>query len=202
MSHRDPRRQARVLIVVALAVILAAVLYVASARGNRDLAEQRDDARDERDTATGVALSLAEQVKAACAGGGETARDLGAACGQASTVVATPQTIRGERGDRGLTGPAGPSGKTGKPGKTGPTGPAGKTGAQGPTGAAGASGPPGPAGADGRDGSAGQPPLAFEFTTPEGADYDCARANGFDPDAPRYTCTADPAPTPPPGGSE
>jgi hypothetical protein len=190
MRRRDSRL---VPVWIVLAVLVALVLYLASARGNRDLAEQRDDARDQRDAATDVALSLAEQVKQACAAGGGIARELGAACGQANTVVATPQIVRGERGDRGPRGPAGPAGTPGKTGGTGKTGP---TGRPGPPGLPGANGTNGADGAPGADGRPGQPPLGWTFTTPD-TTFACVRAENFEADAPRYECTSPTAePTP------
>lgn len=158
--------------------------------------DDKQEAEGARDTAQDTALSLAEQVKTACASGGVTAAELGPACGQASEVAAGST-----RGERGRPGPAGPPpsdqqvaeavaayldanpvvGKRGKQGKAGEPG------------LAGADGDPGEPGDPGKDGS---PPASWSFTTPRGNTYLCTRVADFDRDAPRYTCQAQVVPPP------
>ena len=135
------------------------------------------------------------------------------------TPVAGSPGSRGSIGPAGAEGPRGPRGYPGSPGPTGSPGVSGSPGATGSPGAAGASGSPGvngadgvagspgptgvqgepgPAGSDGKDGTAGQPPYSWTYTDPSGVGYDCERAAGFDPDSPRYDCTATSTPTPSP----
>ncbi|MFF8840572.1 collagen-like protein [Streptomyces sp. NPDC015130] len=138
-----------------------------------------------------------------------------------------PKGDKGDKGDPGTNAPSpspGPSGPTGRPGTDGApgqdgedgadgsngidgaTGPAGPSGPAGPTGPAGAPGKDGADGSNGqdgtpgRDGTDGRPPAGWTYTDPQGVTYTCAPAPGFDPAAPRYTCTA-PAglPETPPG---
>lgn len=114
--------------------------------------------------------TLADQVKAACAKGGEVARQLGAACQQAADVKANPpaqpgatgsQGVPGEQGPQGVQGIAGTQGLQGQPGTTGPVGDTGQpgstgeSGTQGPKGDTGEPGPGGPAGQPGEQGSKG-----------------------------------------------
>lgn len=162
-----------------IAVIVAVVVLVAflvMQIVGKDNAEQKTDRL--QDTAT----SLAEQVKRACAEGGETAKNLGAACGAANAVIQQPQVQRGERGLPGPAGPQGPAGavgprgaagKPGKPGKAGDPGdpgPAGPEGVQGPAGPAGESGPAGPQGDPGPPGAQGDPgPPGKDGITPSSA---------------------------------
>lgn len=124
-----------------------------------------------------------------------------------------------------IPGPPGPQGPAGAPGSPAPSvspipGPSGPPGpgstVPGPAGSPGAdstvAGPPGPAGpsgvgqdgkdgtdgTNGRDGTNGQPPAGWTWTDPAGVTYTCSAVDGFDPAAPRYTCTPDSTPTPPP----
>ncbi|WP_261715657.1 hypothetical protein [Streptomyces sp. ASQP_92] len=139
------------------------------------------------------------------------------------TPVAGPPGSRGEPG-QSLTGPRGPEGEPGPVGPTGPVGPAGKTGqtgtpgtsatgapgtagqpgsvgpqgSPGPTGPAGAPGKDGTDGAAGKDGTDGKPPAGWTYTDPQGVEYQCVPADGFDPNAPRYKCTAVNQPPPSP----
>lgn len=122
---------------------------------------------------------------------------------------------RGEPG-RGGVGPPGPKGDPGMPAPTitpspGPSGALGKDGRDGadstipgPPGSPGADstipGPPGSPGRDGRDGidgkdgADGKAPDEWTFTY-QGVAYTCRPADGFNPDAPRYTCdSAQPSP--------
>ncbi|MDJ0345236.1 collagen-like protein [Streptomyces sp. H10-C2] len=146
--------------------------------------------------------------------------------GLGASPVAGPPGSRGEpgpavtgpRGEQGIPGRdstiPGPTGSPGAPGKNstvaGPPGAPGRDSTvPGPTGRAGAPGAdstvPGPkgdqgsAGKDGRDGSNGAPPAGWTYTDAAGITYTCSPAAGFDPAAPRYTCTANqPTPAPPP----
>lgn len=180
------------LAVILIAVPLAAALYVIGARSTGSIVEQRNDAQDRAEVATDTALTLAEQVRQACSRGGETARQLGPACADASAVVSAPppQGLRGPRGPAGVSGISiqGPPGRVGKRGPSGPPGPSGVDGADGAVGTAG---------------TPGQAPAAWTFTAPDGTAYTCTRAESFDPDAPHYECTevkpGAASPTPSPG---
>ncbi|HEY5989644.1 MAG TPA: hypothetical protein VIV12_25170 [Streptosporangiaceae bacterium] len=120
--------------------------------------------RETGDASTAEKVALAEQVRRACAAGGETARQLGSACGKATEIS--------QRGETGATGPAGPVGPRGPQGPVGPRGPQGlaginppcllistrcqgQPGAPGPQGATGSSGDTGPAGPAGEIGPQG-----------------------------------------------
>jgi hypothetical protein len=131
--------------------------------------------------------------------------------------VAGAQGIPGPAGSPGpvstVPGPSGPPGKpgpvatvSGPPGPPGPTGPASTvSGPPGPAGAPGADstvpGPKGDKGDPGTPGAPGQPPAGWTFTDPSGQSYTCGPVSGFDPSEPRYTCTADAAPSPSPSAS-
>ena len=126
--------------------------------------------------------------------------------------VAGPPGSRGEPGKTvvGPRGPRGPAGASGEPAPTitpspGASGASGKPGANstvpGPTGPPGADstipGPSGPPGAAGRDGANGKPPAGWTFTY-NGVEYTCRPVDNFDPDDPKYSCTAS-EPNPSPG---
>lgn len=160
---------------------------------NRVLEEQRNATAEQ-------ATTLADQVAAACASGGETAAELleVGACAQAQQVQATP--IAGPAGPPGppgesIVGPRGPAGVPGPPGApgetvVGPTGPPGVDGADGTDGADGADGetvvgPPGPVGPAGPRGA---PAETFSFTDTEGQNQTCTRTAGSPDDAPTYAC--------------
>lgn len=130
--------------------------------------------------------------------------------GLGASPVAGPPGSRGEPGQSvvGPSGPPGPAGPAGSPGEQGTpgkgeTGAPGKPGADstipgpaGSPGAAGAAGPPGQDGKDGTngtDGKDGAPPAGWTYTDALGQSYTCSPVSDFDPDSPRYTCTADPA---------
>lgn len=129
--------------------------------------------------------------------------------------AAVPVPIPGPKGATGDPGKTGPSGKpaptiTPSPGQSGAPGQPGQdaTGVPGEPGAPGQDGKDGSDGSNGVDGRDGQPPAGWTYTDPQGVTYDCDRADGFDPEAPRYTCTArqpsggqdpDPAPSSPSG---
>lgn len=147
------------------------------------------DARADTAAAQEQAKSLADQVAEACAKGGTTAAELGAACQKAAEVQREPAPTPPRDGEPGPRGPQGPSGFDGSPGSTGPTGPPGPPGAEGPAGPAGAAGaagepgppgaqgepgPQGPAGADGAPGPAcppGYEPRPALITAPDGTTY-------------------------------
>lgn len=95
------------------------------------------------------AVTLAEQVKQACATG-QLVIDERNLCSKAESVAAAPAELV-----PGPPGPKGEDGKDGEPGPQGPPGPAGKNGADGGPGPAGADGAAGPAGADGLNGAPG-----------------------------------------------
>lgn len=126
----------------------------------------------------------------------------------------------GAQGVQGVPGSVGPSGERGAPGSPGPAGspgpvstvpgPAGSPGAAGVQGIPGAPGADGKDGApgkdgtngtDGRDGADGKPPAGWTYTDPAGVSYSCVPVDGFDPSAPRYTCSPGTATTPPPSSS-
>lgn len=202
MISPDPARRRRRLTgaVVGAGLVLAAALFVVSATGNRDLADQVDESQTRAEVSEDLALGLAQQVQAACAAGGQTARDLGPACGAAADVSSGAAAVGGRRGARGIPGAPGAPGQPGPRGKPGKAvvGPTGRPGPAGTPGSSGADGPGGKDGKDGKDGRDGEPPSEFTFTL--GPDtYQCARDAGFDPGAPRYTCTTQPAPVTPPG---
>ena len=150
-----------------------------------------DGLRSDLDTANDARDALARQVQ-----------DMG------GKPVAGPPGSRGEPG-KSVVGPRGPRGFPGPSGSPGSPGPSGSPGADGsdsnvpgpsgPSGSPGqdATGVPGPAGADGQDGQDGvdgrdgQPPAGWTYTDPQGVTYTCRPVDGFDPDAPRYTCTPD-----------
>lgn len=156
-----------------IAILIALILGSISLVGQQDVAQQRDEAKD-------AALSLAEQVKRACAGGGAVAASLGPACTEA--VELTSQPLRGARGPQGVPGVSGPRGRAGERGEAGKTGP---RGIPGPVGV----------GAPGEAGEAGNPPASWTFTTPSGRVYDCDKIEQFDRGNPKYTCVARPAPS-------
>lgn len=140
--------------------------------------------------------------------------------------VGGPPGSRGEPGPatvgpRGPTGPSGKDGASGEPAPTitprpGPSGPPGRDGAvgadstvPGPTGPAGspgqdatgvpgADGQDGADGADGSDGDDGSPPREWTYTDQDGNTYQCTPGDDFDPDTPRYRCTATSTPSPEP----
>lgn len=148
----------------------------------------KHDEQQKNDVLQDTSLNLAEQVKRACSAGGETAKALGSACGQANAIVTQPQIQKGERGIQGrpgLPGPQGTDGKVGPRGQTGARGSAGAAGAKGEPGAVGAPGAPGEAGPAGPQGEAGPPGAA-------GADGQDGKpgADGKDAVAPASaTCT-------------
>lgn len=121
---------------------------------------------------------LASEVQAACAKGGDVARQLGKLCQQAADLKATPPPgPSGERGPIGPVGPSGPKGdkgdaipgpsgvpgqpgtkgETGTPGDPGTTGQEGTQGDTGPKGDPGETGPAGPPGPEGPTGPGGEP---------------------------------------------
>lgn len=126
--------------------------------------------------------------------------------GDPGESVTGPRGPQGEPGPAGPTGPPGPVGPTGQtgisatgaPGLNGATGPSGQPGIPGPTGAPGIPGKDGTDGAPGKDGTDGRPPAGWTYTDPKGVTYNCVPVDGFDPNAPRYTCSAASSPSPSP----
>lgn len=115
------------------------------------------------------AVTLAEQVKQACANG-QLVIDERNLCSKAEQVAEAPAEL--VPGPPGPKGEDGADGKDGEPGTQGPPGPAGangEDGAPGPAGADGADGATGPAGADGLNGVDGAPG-AMGPAGPAGAD--------------------------------
>lgn len=109
----------------------------------------------------------------------------------------------GPKGDAGMPAPTitpspGASGASGKPGADstvpGPSGPPG----QNATGVPGKDGADGAPGKDGRDGTDGRPPAGWTYSDPQGVQYTCTPVDNFDPNAPRYKCTAASQPSPSP----
>ena len=161
---------------------------------------------------TSNTVTLAEQVKQACAGGQLVIDDRNL-CEKANQIAAAPTELvpgppgpRGSDGNDGGPGPQGPPGANGKdstvagpPGATGPGGPPGPQGANGLTGATGAqglpgadstvpgpAGPQGPAGPAGADGAPGAPGA-------NGADGKAPSSFTFtDKTGTTYTCTPNP----------
>ncbi|HEU0087941.1 MAG TPA: hypothetical protein VFQ77_09850 [Pseudonocardiaceae bacterium] len=140
-----PRRPTWLFALIGLTGVLAVLAGVAVtlAAGNTE---------DQRDAAVAQSLSLAEQVRQACAAGGPGAAELAqaGACRNAAQVQAAP--IPGPAGAPGVSGEAG---REGPPGAPGPSGRPGPPGPPGPPGAPGPPGIPGPPGQDGRDGRPG-----------------------------------------------
>jgi hypothetical protein len=103
---------------------------------------------DQRNAAVARSLSLAEQVRRACAAGGSGAVELRqvGACQAAAQVQVSP-----------MSGPAGASGEPGPEAPPGPPGPSGPAGQPGTPGLPGSPGSPGSPGQPGRDGDAGPP---------------------------------------------
>lgn len=178
--------------VVAVLAVVLAVGGLILGRGQADTATQNaaltgDNTllEQQRNATADQATTLADQVTAACAAGGETAdrlRQVGA-CQQAAQVQASP--IVGPMGPPGppgesVVGPRGPQGLPGEPGAVGIPGVAGPAGDPGPTGP---TGPPGPAG------PRGAPVSAFRFTDGSGAVQTCTRTPGSPDDNPTYDCT-------------
>jgi hypothetical protein len=115
--------------------------------------------------------------------------------------AAVPVPLPGEKGDKGDKGDPGKPAPTitPSPGASGQPGQPGQPGQEGLPGKDGADGQDGQDGADGQD---GQPPAGWMYTDAQGTKYDCRPVDNFDPDAPRYTCTAvsseEPEPSTPP----
>jgi hypothetical protein len=142
-------------VVAVSAAVMAAVLAWAVFYGSGQ--------REQNEASTAEKVTLAEQVRQACAAGGEAAKELGDACSKAREITERPV---GEKGDPGATGPRGPQGIQGARGPQGPPGLRGQAGAtppcmlvstrcQGRPGATGQPGSEGVAGPQGKDGEAG-----------------------------------------------
>jgi hypothetical protein len=194
-------RPARVIGVLMLAGSVVTLVSSSSAQQQRHEVTVSQVAT-ERDAAASQAVSLADLVRQACADGGEQAAELGAACRKADQVKRDP--IPGPRGLPGVTGPPGSPGVEGPPGIRGPVGPPGPVGPEGSAGDDGQDGQRGQQGVQGdkgESGDPGQPPVGWVVTNSDGSQTTCARAEDFDPAAPRYTCTTGPLPADePPAG--
>lgn len=138
---------------LAATVLMVLVLVFLALRSTND----KNNVEQKNDQLIDTSLNLAEQVKRACAQGGQTAKDLGSACGQANAVITQPAIQKGERGLQGRPGLPGPQGTDGKQGPRGLPGKNGKDGAKGAPGSNGADGAAGANGADGATGSSGPP---------------------------------------------
>lgn len=127
------------------------------------------DATRRAQEAESSAVSLAQQVQAACESEGSLDINGQNLCDRADAVVEGtagaagpigpegPQGIPGIQGVRGLPGPTGPRGLPGVDGQDGDDGAPGARGEPGQDGTQGPPGPPGAPGADGVDGATGEP---------------------------------------------
>lgn len=207
-----------VLVVLCGAVIL--IWHRISAETSARLAETsaRKQAVAEADRRGSAVSKLAGDVNALRAqvrslGQSPVAPDPSAEVSNLKDRTAVPVPIPGPQGEQGVPGSPGASGPPGPPGSPGPRSTVpGASGAQGSPGSdstvpgpQGVQGVPGVAGQDGKDGkdgtngAPGQPPAGWTYTDPAGQTYTCVPADGFDPAAPRYTCSPDgPSPTPTP----
>ncbi|WP_329125999.1 collagen-like protein [Streptomyces sp. NBC_01353] len=107
-----------------------------------------------------------------------------------------PKGDKGDKGDPGDPGDPAPTPSPGASGRPGTDGAAGRDGVDGADGKDGAPGQNGQDGTDGTNGQDGRPPAGWTYTDPQGVTYTCAPVDGFDPAAPRYTCTATSTPAP------
>ncbi|MEU9703095.1 collagen-like protein [Streptomyces sp. NPDC047981] len=103
----------------------------------------------------------------------------------------------GEKGDPGEPAPSPSPGPSGRPGTDGAPGRDGIDGVDGQDGTPGQNGQDGRDGTNGTDGQDGRPPAGWTYTDPQGVTYTCVPVDGFDPAAPRYSCTPTSAPEPP-----
>ena len=196
-------RARHLLWIVAALLFLGGAVGVAFIRIDREssradmLAQEANLRGDAVSTLAGDVRALRQQVKAH--GGTPVVPDPSRAVPSLSARAEVPVPIPGP------AGPPGPSGKpaptlTPSPGPSGPSGPSGAPGADstvaGPAGPAGPKGDQGDKGDRGDPGSAGSPPAGWTFTY-NGTEYTCGPVDGFDPQSPRYTCTAvQPSPSP------
>lgn len=162
-------------------------------------------------TAETSAVSLAEQVQAACESQGALDLDGRDLCEQADDVAEDPALARvpvdGRDGVDGVDGSDGLDGRDGKPGEDGRDGKDGRPGSDGVNGEPGAdgvNGEPGQDGADGTDGQDGAPGAdgedgrgiaAIECHTT--GDWIISYTDGT-ADTVEGPCRAEPAPTPTP----
>lgn len=177
---------------------LGAILW-ARVDGSDRKAEQLATEADLRGTAVSTLATDVRRLRTQLKSEGKTpvAPDPTAAVNDLPDRAAVPVPIPGPKGDKGDPGKPGkpaptitPSpGKSGEPGSPGQPG-SDATGAPGQNGKDGANGADGQPGRDGTDGQNGQPPAGWTYTDPQGVTYDCERVADFDPDAPRYSCTA------------
>lgn len=145
------------------------------------------DSDTRAESAQSTAISLAEQIEAACSSG-EIPRTE-PICWSADQVKAQIAPVEGPRGP---VGPQGPQGEPGPPGQSPEClaepsrcrGDDGQNGADGQT----VQGPPGPTGEPGPPGTAGQPPVSWTVDRGDSIET-CNREPEFDPANPRYTCS-------------
>lgn len=208
-DRKDRRTKWLIILGLAVAVLLGALLALASDRSQRDATNSESQK-----------LSLAQQVAAACARPDVNDATLKPLCDNADRIIDQGASqgkqgppgipgLRGEQGPPGLDGingkdgrdgtdgrngmdgtdgPPGDNGKAGTNGADGSNGTNGLNGADGqpgPPGADGQPGPPGKDGTNGTDGAKGDPgdpayPFTFTFTVP---DY------GIPPEDRTYECT-------------
>lgn len=185
---------------IAVLAVALAVVGLLLGRGQADtqtenagLTADNGILEQQRNATAEQATTLADQVVAACAVGGDTAEELQqvGACQQAAQVQATP--IVGPQGPPGppgasIVGPRGPQGLQGDPGVPGAAGIPGVAGQPGMDGADGSDGATGPAGPPGEQGPAGAPVTSFSFTDGEGVRQICARTPNSPDDSPTYDC--------------
>lgn len=170
---RLPRHQVLTVVIVAAIALLLGWIVWGRVSADRELLVAQDNA-----------AAIAEEVRAACARDGVTARRLGDLCDRAQQVAAEPAVpIPGPRGEPGRDGRDGRPGRDGQDGQDGRDGRAGTDGQDGADGAAGADGAPG---ADGRRGERGERGPAGEPgpQCPDGSDAQPATVWVVDPDDP------------------
>lgn len=154
MPDSEARRKRN--IYAALAGLTAAIMLIGAFLWGAEMAKRSS-------ASSANAVTLAEQVKQACATGQLVVDDRNL-CSKAEAVAAAPAELvpgppgpEGPKGDKGDKGDPGDDGATGAPGVKGATGDAGLAGADGLPGAPGADGLPGPAGPGGPPGPPGEP---------------------------------------------
>lgn len=196
--------------VVAVVVAIGGVLWIATTATTAQT--ELATTTGQRDAAVVQSVSLAEQVRQACASGALAPSD--SLCARAAQVQAQPipgpagpagaPGSSGAPGPSGPPGPPGPSGIPGPPGEPGAdgqpppclaeagqcVGPQGSTGSPGPAGPQGEPGPAGPQGEPGAPGAPGSPPASFTFIDADGRAQTCTRDPGSPDTAATYTCTA------------
>ena len=214
MDEDERRDKIRNRIIIALIALIG--FAVAGWVGNIVAANQ-DEAKTSQaqtEAAQVEKFNLAQQISAACRDqDSELDADIAQRlCQDAATIVREgpegAQGVPGVQGVQGVPGLQGPMGLTGAqgvrgpPGVTGTAGTPGEPGTNGVDGQPGAQGPAGPAGKDGEDGAVGpvgpageagkdgEPPVGWVVYGPGDTVVEtCTRADPFDAQDPRYTCT-------------